>query len=313
MDTIISSDNSFDVLVKVNHPNYKVLHRGSVYSCNTPVTFPRSAEVTERLHVGDHVQIIETGPQTGCITAVLPRRNTASRALPLSKTGGRYQPQVLAVNLDLVVAVFAVTRPVPHWALLDRYLVMAEKAEIPVLICLTKTDLDDDGAELIEVLDNYRHIGYPSVLTSTVSGQGLNELTARLEGKISLLLGKSGVGKSSLINALIPESGRRTNMVGREGGKGKHTTTAAEMLWMDEKSAVIDSPGLREFRLWDLGTNDLAVYFPEMRPYLGQCRFSSDCRHIEEPGCAIRQAVVNQLISPYRYQSYLKIMDDDFE
>jgi ribosome biogenesis GTPase len=220
--------------------------------------------------------------------------------------------QVIAANVDQVIPVFAAANPPPSWHLLDRTLVSAESASIPALVCITKTDLLEPGPqreELQAVVADYRRIGYPVLLTSAANGDGLDEFKAALRGRLSVLIGKSGVGKSSLLNALEPGLGLRTQGLSRAGDKGRHTTSHLEMFPLDCGGAIIDTPGIREFGLWDVDEDDLALFFPEMRPLVGACKFGLDCRHDEEPGCAIRKAVNAGQISPYRYRSYLKLKD----
>jgi ribosome biogenesis GTPase len=135
----------------------------------------------------------------------------------------------------------------------------------------------------------------------------MDTLKAKLQGSLSAFVGKSGVGKTSLLEAVEPGLGRRIQTVSRATGKGRHTTSAAELIMLASGGAIVDTPGIREFGLWDVADNDLAWFFPEMRPFLGRCKFRLDCRHDEEPGCAIRKAVMDHQISPYRYQSYLKL------
>jgi ribosome biogenesis GTPase len=244
------------------------------------------------------------------ITEVLPRRNKLSRCGAVPMPGAYAHEQVIVTNVDQVIPVFAAANPRPAWHLLDRYLVSAESAEIPALVCLTKMDLVEGGpqAEEIEaVAAEYRAIGYEVVLTSTVTGRGLDDLNARLLGRLSALIGKSGVGKTSLLNAVEPGLGLRVQAVSRATGKGRHTTSTSEIVTLASGGAIVDTPGLREFGLWDVAENDLAWFFPEMRPFVGRCKFRLDCCHDEEPGCAIRKAVMEGQISPYRYQSYLKL------
>lgn len=247
---------------------------------------------------------------SGQIHEVLPRRNQIARRGAVPMPGAYAHPQVLAANIDQVVAVIAAADPAPSWNLLDRYLVSAEAAGVPALVCLTKHDLVEgrpQGAEIEQVTEEYRLIGYPVIATSALDGRGLPQLEAALGRRLSLLVGKSGVGKTSLLNALNPGLGLRVQAVSRATGKGRHTTTHQEIFSLPGGGALIDTPGLREFGLWDVQSDDLAWYFPEMRPLLGQCRFRLDCQHDEEPGCAIRRAVNSGQISPYRYQSYLKL------
>ncbi len=248
--------------------------------------------------------------ETMHITNVLPRRNQLSRRGAVPMPGAYVHEQVIVTNVDQVIPVFAAANPRPAWHLLDRYLVSAESAEIPALVCLTKMDLVEGGpqAEEIEtVASEYRAIGYEVILTSTVTGRGMDALKAKLQGRLSALIGQSGVGKTSLLDAVEPGLGRRVQAVSKATGKGRHTTSASELFSLASGGAIVDTPGIREFGLWDVTENDLAWFFPEMRPFVGHCKFRLDCRHDEEPGCAIRRAVVDGQISPYRYQSYLKL------
>jgi ribosome biogenesis GTPase / thiamine phosphate phosphatase len=302
---------------------YSVLYNGRFISCSLTGNLRKipgagkfqQGKYVDTNHdpiaVGDQVLFTENEGLTGQITAVLPRRNRVSRRGAIPMPGAHPFEQVIAANVDRIIPVFAATRPAPHWGLLDRYLVLAEAAGIPALICITKTDLLDNPAGLEADLEAYRQIGYPIIHTSSAQGEGIEELKQALQGRISVLMGKSGVGKSSLLNSLQPGLGLRINEVGRESGKGKHTTTGMQMFALDFGGAVVDTPGIRELGIWDVDGRDLALFFPEMRPYLGLCKFRADCRHEEEPGCAVRKAVMNNQISPRRYQSYLKIKEDE--
>ena len=266
------------------------------------------SDVTGLIAVGDEVLWNEAAQ----ITEVLPRRNRLSRRSAVPMPGGYAHEQILIANVDQVVPVFAAAHPRPAWNLLDRFLVSAESAEIPALICLTKMDRVEGAQqqEIEAIADEYRAIGYEVVLTSTVTGRGLDELKARLHNRLSALVGKSGVGKTSLLNALEPGLGLRVQSTSKATGKGRHTTSSAEIFELGFGGAIVDTPGIREFGLWDVMDTDLAWFFPEMRPFLGCCKFRMDCHHDEEPGCAVRKAVVDGLISPYRYQSYLKMRED---
>jgi len=263
--------------------------------------------------VGDHVRITPTSPSAGQIIEIYPRRNQLARRAAVPMPSAHAHAQIIAVNVDQVMPVFAVAQPDPAWHLLDRYLVSAESAEIPALVCITKLDLPPASRpstrELEAVLDDYRRIGYRVIETSTHTGAGLDELELALRGRLTVLVGKSGVGKTSLLNAIQPGLGLRVRETSRSSGRGRHTTTHLEMFPLENGGALIDTPGIREFGLWDVAGDDLAWLFPEMRPYVAECKFGLGCRHDAEPGCAIRQAVNTGRISPYRYQSYLRLKD----
>ena len=246
------------------------------------------------------------------ITRIHPRRNHFSRRAPAARPGGRCKEQKMAANVDQVMAVLAAERPAPKWKLLDRYLAAAEAADLPAVICITKTDLlhDTNRQSLQRALEIYRRMDYPVFFTSTLTGEGMSDISAAIAGRTSIMIGKSGVGKSSLMNQLAPQAQRSTGNVGMESGKGRHTTSSAWLQTLEDGGALIDMPGTREFGLW-FGEDDLAYIFRDLRPYLGTCRFGLDCRHDEEPGCAVREAVMTGNIHPWRYQSYLRLLDEE--
>ncbi len=264
----------------------------------------------EQVVVGDRVRL--AGRQ---IVEVLPRRNHLARRGVASRAGAHAFEQVIAANVDQVAAVMAAASPAPKWNLLDRYLAVAGALDLPALVIITKADLArvQGEADLPEALDEYRRLGYEVVVTSAPTGAGLDELRGALRGQVTVLLGKSGVGKTTLLNALAPGLGLRVADVSRATGKGRHTTSQVQLFPLAEEmeaGALIDTPGTREFGLWDIEPDELALYFPEMRPLLGQCKFGLDCRHDEEPGCAIRTAVMRGDISPRRYQSYQRLRSE---
>ena len=246
------------------------------------------------LAIGDQVRFVDAGEGSGVIAEVLPRRTRLTRRSAVPMPGAHPFEQVIVANVDQVLPVIAAASPAPKWNLLDRYLVSAEASDLPALILLTKLDLvqDEDGAldgEIAAALDEYNRLGYPALLLSSVTGQGLEALRQALQGRVSVLVGKSGVGKTSLLNALEPGLGLRVNAVSQVTGKGRHTTSHLE--------ANIDP-------------DDLGLLFPEIRPLVGRCRFGLDCSHIEEPGCAIRQAVNQGLVSVRRYQSFIGLREE---
>jgi ribosome biogenesis GTPase len=270
-------------------------------------------EHTDPLAVGDEVRYILAEDGRGLIIELLPRRNKLTRRSAVPKPlhhGAHPFEQIIVTNVDQVVPVMAAAQPDPKWNLLDRYLASAEAGEISSLICITKLDLvKGNEAELQEALGEYLQIGYPSILTSTISGEGIDDLRKALTGRVSVMVGKSGVGKTALLNALQPGLGLRVKEVNQVTGKGRHTTTNLEMFPLDGGGAIVDTPGTREFGMWD-SVDDMALLFSEMRPLVGKCRFGLDCKHDEEPGCAVRKAVLAGQISPRRYQSFLSLKDE---
>jgi ribosome biogenesis GTPase / thiamine phosphate phosphatase len=271
-------------------------------------------EVREINHVdpvaiGDRVRYVDAGDDRGMIVEILPRGSKLSRPAPVP--GQRVFEQVIVSNADQILPVFSAANPTPKWGLLDRYLASAEAAGLPALIVINKLDLAWKNPSLDEDIEIYRHIGYPVLLVSAVTGEGIEELKQALQGKLSAMVGKSGVGKTSLLNAIQPELGLRVKAVGNgEVGKGRHTTTHLEMFQLDFGGTIVDTPGMREFGLWNISAEELADLFPEMSEYVGQCKFGLSCRHDRESGCEIRKAVMAGAISPYRYQSYMRLREE---
>lgn len=269
-------------------------------------------QTLQEIVVGDEVTVLETHPGGGQIMAVQPRRSQLVRRAVASRHGAATGAQVIAANIDQVVFVLAAANPEPHWNLLDRYLVSAHSTDLPALVCITKMDLaqgTSQESKLNAALDEYRRIGYRVVCTSARDGTGMDDLRALLDGRTSVLFGSSGVGKTSLLNALSPGLGERVNAVNPVTGDGRHTTTATQIFplaW----GMIVDTPGVREFGLWDVDADSLDAHFPEMQPYLGRCRFRANCSHTDEPGCAVRQAVADGKISPRRFNSYLRLRED---
>lgn len=267
------------------------------------------------LAIGDSVCIEPGSADIWHITRVYPRKSLLYRRAASANASRVKEAQVIAANVDQMVAVLAITQPDIKWNLLDRYLVQAEACGLKALICFTKFDLFDSlpvrfQQEFLTQAGNYHRLGYETIQTSSLVGIGLNELKQHLSAKSSIFLGKSGVGKTSLLNGLFHGIQQRTNAVNPVTGKGRHTTTTLNLLSFDAKTNVIDTPGTREFGLWDVVADELAGYFTEMEPLLGKCKFRLDCLHDEEPGCAIRSAVMAGKISPFRYRSYLTLLKE---
>jgi ribosome biogenesis GTPase len=269
----------------------------------------REIDHVDPLAIGDRVRYVDAGGGRGLITEILPRDSKLSRPAPVP--GQRVFEQVIVSNADQIVPVFSAANPTPKWGLLDRYLVSAEASGLPALIVINKLDLAWKNPELDAEIEIYRRIGYPVLLASALTGEGVEELRQTLQGKLSVFIGKSGVGKTSLLNAIQPGLGLRVKAVSNgEVGKGRHSTTHLEMFELDFGGALVDTPGMREFGLWDITTEELADLFPEMAEYVGQCKFGLSCRHDREPGCAIRKAVMAGAVSPYRYQSYMRLREE---
>lgn len=259
---------------------------------------------TNPLVVGDEVMARATGGGQGAIEEILPRRNELVRTAP----GRDALKHVLVANLDLLLIVAAMREPPLNLARLDRFLLIAAQAEIPATIVVNKIDLADRD-EVTCQFEPYRRAGFRVVETSVIAGEGISALRAALASGINAVIGSSGVGKSSLLNAMQPGLRLRAGDVSARTGKGRHTTTVAELLPLDGGGYVADTPGLRGIEPYDLDPEMLEQYFPEMELYLGGCRFSP-CTHLHEPGCAVRGAVEAGEIAPSRYESYVKLYEE---
>jgi ribosome biogenesis GTPase len=265
---------------------------------------PEEETAALRISVGDLVRVTRIDAKNGVIEEALPRRNKMSRGS--AETGNE---QIMLTNLDQAIIVFSVREPEPHFGMLDRYLAIAEHSQITPILCLNKMDLGCPK-EVVEAAKLYAKLGYRVLGTSTVTGEGLDTLREILSEKTSLLSGPSGVGKSSLLNALEPGFSQRTGAISEATGKGRHTTTSVRLFPLSFGGWLADSAGIRELALWSIPANSLASCFIEMRPYLGKCEFD-DCTHAEnEEGCAIRRARKNGKIRVARYRSYLQLRQE---
>jgi ribosome biogenesis GTPase len=255
--------------------------------------------------VGDRVWVSPVGEKQGQIERIEDRRSVLSRQDPAARVASE---DVIIANPDQVLIVFASAQPEPHLRMLDRFLVLAEANELPVVICANKVDLV--GLEVArEIFGEYEKIGYSVVYASAVDGSGVEELRKLLQDRITVLAGPSGVGKSSVLNSIHPLLNLRTGDLRAFMHKGKHTTRSAQLLHLPigEKTFVADTPGMRELGLYDIDPANLQFYFVEMEPYLLECRYPG-CRHDREPGCAVRAAVEEGVISQERYESYLRLL-----
>jgi ribosome biogenesis GTPase len=295
------------VVVRIDRDAARVFAGGTVHCCRPAVHSPADSTPV-RLAVGDGVEVEPASAGPGRIVTVLPRRNKVSRSA-VGAARAKSAEQILAVNIDQVAAVLPADRLPPEWFFLDGLLALAETAGVPAVILLSKIDaLPDSPAgrrELFAEAENYRSIGYAAVSCSARAGAGLAEVRGLFRGKASLLLGKSGAGKSTLLNALHPEWAIATRGVNRFG-EGRCTTANAQ--WHPfAGGAAVDTPGIRRLALWDPDGADPAYWYREMRPFLGRCRFGPDCRHSDEPGCALRRAVEAGRVSPRRFRSMLRM------
>ncbi|WP_136681412.1 small ribosomal subunit biogenesis GTPase RsgA [Neptunomonas sp. XY-337] len=254
-----------------------------------------------QLVTGDRV-VWRAGVDHGVVVAKLPRASELIRPT----NHGDLKP--VAANIDQIIITFSV-EPMPFANLIDRYLVAAEISGITPVLLLNKTDLiDADNREYIEgLIERYESIGYQVITVSTVQKDGLSQLLAALDNKISVFVGQSGVGKSSLINELLPGVDIKVGALSEQTRKGRHTTTTARLFHFPNGGDLIDSPGIREFALWHIEPERLLEGFIEFRPFIGHCKFR-DCKHEQEPGCAILKAIEEGHVSPSRMDSYQRIL-----
>jgi ribosome biogenesis GTPase / thiamine phosphate phosphatase len=259
---------------------------------------------TEKLAVGDEVIVETADREAWAIAEILPRRSKLARRAP----GGAVGERIVAANVDQVVVVFAVAEPEPHVRMLDRFLVIAEANDLASRVVVNKVELAD-GATARETFAEYERIGYAVHYTSAKRGDGLDELRDALHDRISALTGPSGVGKSSLLNAIYPGLDLRVGEISRSVMKGRHTTVGADLHPLPNGGYVVDTPGLREVGMWNLDPRHLDQCFPEMRPLLTECRFR-DCAHEVEPGCAVLAGVESGVVSRERYESYRKLKSE---
>lgn len=246
--------------------------------------------------VGDEVEIevLEENEKTGNIVTICERKNELIR------------PAV--ANIDQALVIFAVTDPTPHLNLLDRFLVMMEQTGIPVVLCFNKTDLaEDEEMNLLE--ETYRNCGYRMIFLSARKEENIDTLKKVLEGKTTAVAGPSGVGKSSIINLLVPEAHMETGSISRKISRGKHTTRHSELFALDDTSYIMDTPGFSSLYCDNYEPEELRFFYPEFREYEGMCRFQG-CVHIHEPGCAVKQALEEGSISPGRYKNYKDMLEE---
>lgn len=320
----VESDDGDDILREIDEekcPKGRVIaatglnsivqtDEGTQYECTVRRVVRTLARDARNVVVtGDRVrflptgQILPSGLEQGVIERVEPRQGVLSRV-------SQNQEHIIVANVDQVVIVASAIDPQLKPALIDRFLVSAEKGEVKAIICINKTDLIE-LADLQPVLGLYACLGYPIIATSGHTGRGIPALRRFLAGKQSVFAGQSGVGKSSLLNALQPGLNLKTAQVSGWTGKGRHTTRRAILHDLEFGGWVVDTPGIRQFALWDVIPEEVEGYFIEFRPFVAYCKFP-DCTHEHEDNCAVKNAVDAGLISESRYESYLRIIHDDF-
>ena len=246
--------------------------------------------------VGDIVEIdiLDETEKKGNITEIIGRKNELIR------------PAV--ANIDQALVVFAVTKPKPHFNLLDRFLIMMESKDIPVVLCFNKKDIATEP-EIQELKDIYEKCGYQIVFTSALEEENTEELKDLLHGKTTAIAGPSGVGKSSLINIFQPNANMETGSISEKIERGKHTTRHSELIWIEDNTYIMDTPGFSSLYTNEFEKEELKYYFTEFSEYEGQCRFLG-CDHIHEPGCAVKQALDEGKIHPVRYTNYLEMYNE---
>ena len=286
-------------------------NNGDFINCKIKGNFRlKGIRSTNPIAVGDNVDIVLNQEGTAFITHICERRNYIIRkSQNLSK-----QSHIIAANVDLALLIVTVNHPQTSTIFIDRFLATAEAYSVPVMLVFNKNDiLTDEERHYQEMMVKlYSNIGYTCLIISATTGQGIEELTPLLQGKITLLSGNSGVGKSTLINRILPDANLRTSAISDAHNTGMHTTTFSEMIEMPNDGYLIDTPGIKGFGTFDIEPEELTSYFRDIFHFSKNCRFNN-CTHTHEPGCAVLEAVKEHYISESRYQSYLSMLTDKDE
>ena len=298
---VIKSTGSW-YLVRVGEEDIQARLRGKFKQDNLKLTNP--------IAVGDYVELaLEENQATAVISSILPRENYIIR----KSTRKTNFSHILASNIDQAFLIITLRNPRTSLGFIDRFLVSTESFRIPTTLVVNKMDIikkELDLEFLQDIKEIYEPLGYPVLTISATEGKGLEEdFKQLLQGKTTLFSGHSGVGKSTLLNRLVPEANQATKEVSGFTTKGVHTTTFAEMFDY-EGGFIIDTPGIKEFGILDIEEQELSHYFVELRQYLGQCRYN-DCRHVNEPGCVVLEKLEEGYIHPYRYDSYVRILNEE--
>jgi ribosome biogenesis GTPase len=316
------SDRPDDLLdglvIKAQSGFFEVHTAAGTFVCRARGRLRKVRRDTDLLGIGDRVRIRLAPDGSGVIEEVCPRERTLARLAPPPHGRGTRRwdrdgylaerEQVIIANPDQVIFVLACAEPPPRLRMLDRLLVGAEYQHVPAVVCANKVDLVglDEAQALFRI---YEEIGYPVLYTSARLGLGIDALRERLRGKVSALVGPSGVGKTSLLNAMQPGLGLRVREVSQATRKGRHTTVAPQLVPLDVGGWVADTPGIRALAFFEMDPEEVDAYFPDIAPLVADCQFS-DCTHTVEPGCAVIRAVEEGRVSAHRYESYVRLREE---
>ncbi len=288
-------------VLKVTRKIYEVAIDDKIISCVVRGKLAIDNTEYSSVRAGDNVKVEMVSPDQGAIQEILPRKTRLSRIIE----SRAYKEHIIATNVDQILIITSTKKPAFKSGLLDRYLIIAEKNEIKALICINKIDLSPKSDFEIYVHE-YSKLGYPTFFSSAITAEGINHLVEELKDNVTLLVGHSGVGKSSLIGAIEPGVDIKTQHISSKTKKGMHTTSSVQLFPLSFGGFAGDTPGIRELGLWDILKKDLKMYYVEFHEYADMCQFV-DCQHIHEPGCAVKTAVNRRDIFNKRYENYLNI------